>query len=270
MPEKSDERGGKRGGGGGVISDYPEAFKDGRDFIASGDVDHVSSRRASSTVDSQWKSFSDEFGDQPSYSDQEVLYKEWDASTGKVYGYIRTSNSGKINEQLYDPSSVGKTDEQIFTRTDRYGRLRDLETVRALDRNIESHTTPRDASYTRFCDANAIKSTYGLTDAQMSRLIGASGMTPRQLALLNRALTGKSSYSRSYTSTSGNRSLNAFQKYTFERKINVPKGTKAFAARNNSQESEVIFGRGMKTRITGITVRDDGHIVIHEMFDGYR
>ena len=267
-------RGPSKAGGGGAaggvpIEDFPEAFKDGKDFIASGEVEHEYSRRASASVDRQWKDFADEFGERP-WLDEDVLYKEFDPSTRRVYGYIRTSNSGKINELLYDPKNDGKTDEEIFTRKDRSGRLRDLETVRALDKNIESHSTPRDASYTRFCDSSTIKAAYGLTDSQFNMLMGAGGMSASQLSKLNKAFVGRSSFSKSYTSTSGNRSLNAFQKFTFERKINVPKGTKAFAARNNSQESEVIFGRGMKTKITGITVRDDGHIVIHEMFDGYR
>ena len=58
--------------------------------------------------------------------------------------------------------------------------------------------------------------------------------------------------------------------FILERKINVPKGTNAYAVKKNAQESEVIFGRNMKAKLSHISVSNDGHIVFHEVYDGYK
>ena len=177
---------------------------------------------------------------------------------------------------LYDPENAGKTDEQIFTRTDRRGALRDLQTVKTLDRLINNHQTAGDATYTRFTTPESIKSLYGLNDRQMAMLNGARSMTPAQMRALNRAFSGKTGYSAAYTSTSANRSMNAFgnmrerPNMTFERRLYMPGGTNAYAVGRNAQESEVIFGRHANTRLMRITIESDGHIVLHEMFTGYR
>lgn len=188
-----------------------------------------------------------------------------------VSGYVRTQNSFAINEILYDPNNAGKTITQMFKRKV------DRDTVKTLDKVISRNATPADASYTRFSSPNAIQATFGLTAKDMSILKNAKKLTPSELSLLSQKFEGTISHSKSYTSTSANRTLNAFSNpkatqskgFIFERKISVPKGTKAYAPKMNAQESEVIFGRGMQTRVTGITVSSDGHIVIHEMFDGY-
>lgn len=260
-----------------AITDFAEAFGAGKNFEKSGDVNH-STRTVSSSLQRQWDGYTDQFGIRPTTQEEKKIFKEWDNRTGQLYGYVRTSNSFAINKALYDPNNAGKTDAQIFTRKDRQGKLRDLETVRTMDKLIGSHKTPTDASYSRFGSANSIQATFGLSDAQMKLLSGAKNMTPAQLNQLNASLRGTSSYSAAYTSTSANRSMNAFkdprtrqaQGFNFERKISVPKGTNAFAVRNNTQESEIIFGRKMKTKLTGVSISKDGHIVIHEMFDGYK
>lgn len=156
--------------------------------------------------------------------------------------------------------------------------LRDLNTVRTMDKLINNHSTRSNAIYTRFADKGAIQSMYGLSDKQLNALLNAKNMNATQLGALNRVMANKTGYSRSYTSTSANRSMNAFSdlrahrsaNLVFERKLYVPSGTKAYAPQMNAQESEVIFGRNANTRLMKITVAADGHIVLHEMFTGYK
>lgn len=274
----------KAGGGGGggsfkpLQDDFPEAFVDGVDFQQSGDVDHQYSRSVSSSLQRQWDAFTAPYQTGITSADEAAMLKEWDPRTGALYGYVRTSNSFEINKALYDPKNDGLTDDQVFTRKDRYGVKRDLQTVQTLDKAINNHITQADASFTRFSSPNAVQHTFGLTDAQMSLLKQAGSMDSNQLAQLNKALQGKVSFSKAYTSTSANRSMNAFsnpnakqsQGFIFERKINTPKGTKAYAVRRNAQESETIFGRRLQTRLSHVSIASDGHIVLHEVFDGYK
>lgn len=257
--------------------DFPEAFRDGVDLAAAGWVNHVT-RTVSNTTQKQWDEFTASYEEGMTPGDYAQIMKDWEPSSDKVFGYVRTTNSGKINKALYDPANAGKTDEEIFTRTDKYGNLRDLQTVKTLDKAINNHVTQSDASYTRFCGSDAIQATFGLSNSEIAMLASAKSMNASQLASLNSALSGKTSYSNAYTSTSANRSMNAFSNpnasqssgWVFERKINVQKGTKAFAVRRNAQESEVIFGRKMETRLTGVSIGSDGHIVLHETFVGYK
>lgn len=268
---------GKKSGGGAPAApqDFPEAFAPRKDFQAVGGVDH-SARTVSRTTQGEWDQYSASMNSGISTTDENAIMRQFSNTPNSqgayVTGYVRTQNSFAINAALYDPANDGKTDAQIFKRA------ADRRTVKALDKAINNHTTPADASYTRFCSPNAIQATFGLTAADMQVLQNATSMTPSQLAKLNRSLAGSKSSSKAYTSTSANRSLNAFSNpnakqskgFIFERKISVPKGTKAYAPKKNAQESEVIFGRGMSTKLTGISVSSDGHIVIHEMFDGYK
>lgn len=258
----------KAGGGGGTAQDFPEAFAPGKDFQAVGGVDHVA-RTVSRTTQSEWEQYANSMYANVSASDEAAIMT---AGYGTLKGYVRTSNSFAINAAFYDPNNAGKSINQIFKRK------ADRDTVKALDKAIDNHVTPADASYTRFSSPNGLQGALGLSNAQMAMLAQAPNMSASQLRQLNRALSGTVSSSASYTSVSANRTLNAFSNPTakqskgfiYERKISVPKGTKAYAPRRNAQESEVIFGRGMSTKVTGVSVASDGHIVIHEMFDGYK
>ncbi len=270
---------GRKAGGGGTSTpqDFPEAFAPGKDFQAVGGVDH-NRRTVSRTTQGEWDQYSASMNSGVSVADENSIMGRRNFSIAPnangdyTVGYVRTNNSFAINQALYDPANAGKTDAQIFNRTV------DRKTVKAMDKAINNHVTPADASYTRFCSPNAIQATFGLSAADLQTLQNASSMTPSQLAKLNRFFKDSKSVSNAYTSTSANRTLNAFSNptasqsrgFVFERKISVPKGTNAYAPKKNAQESEVIFGRGMKTKLTGITVSSDGHIVLHEMFDGYK
>ena len=257
--------GGRKSSG---VSDFAEAFAPGKDFVSVNGVNHQA-RTVSRTTQQEWDQYSASMNTGITAADEAAIMT---AGYGTLRGYVRTSNSFAINAALYDPTNAGKTDAQIFKKK------ADRDTVKALDKAINNNVTPNDVSYTRFSSPSAVQATFGLSNAQMAMLKQATSMNSSQLALLNKALGGSVSHSKAYTSTSANRTLNAFSNPTapqsrgfiFERRINVPKGTKAYAPRKNAQESEVIFGRGVQTRLTGITINTDGHIVLHETFDGYK
>lgn len=258
------------GGGGGAQQNFPEAFAPGKDFGAVGGVDHVA-RTVSRTTQREWDQFAAPYQTGVTAADEAAIARDWSPSGG-LTGYVRTQNSFSINSALYDPDNAGKSVDQIFSRQS------DVKTVKTLDRLIDNHTTQADASYTRFCSASAVQATFGLTNKQMAMLKRAPSMTPAEIAQLNKSLRGVTSYSAAFTSTSANRSLNAFSNpnakqskgFIFERKINAKAGTKAYSPRFNAQESEVIFGRGMTTKNPVISVTNDGHILISETFVGYR
>lgn len=258
------------GGAGGGAQDFPEAFAPGKDFQAVGGVDH-NARTVSRTTQREWDQFSAPYQTGVTQADEDAIMRDWSPRNG-LTGYVRTQNSFAINKVLYDPANDGKSVDQMFSKQS------DRKTVKTMDKLIDSHTTQSDGSYTRFCGSNALQSTYGLTDTQMQTLMQAPGMNKRQIGQLSKAMSGSKGFNPAYTSTSANRTLNAFSNpsapqskgFIFERKISVKAGTKAFAPRKNAQESEVIFGRRAQTKITGISVANDGHIVIHEVFTGYR
>lgn len=268
--------GGSGGGGGSAnqVQDFPEAFAPGKDFQAVGGVNH-DARTVSRMTQAEWDQFANSMNNGVTAADENVMMREWSSTPNSqgayVSGYVRTQNAFAINAALYDPNNAGKTDAQIFKRKV------DRDTVKALDKSINNNVTQADGAFTRFSSPNAVQATLGLSNAQMAMLRQAPNMNSSQLSNLSAALRGSVSYSKAYTSTSANRSLNAFSNpnarqskgFIFERKINVPKGTKAWAPRRNAQESEVIFGRGMKTVLTGVSVSADGHIVLHENFTGY-
>ena len=260
-------------GGAGGGKDFPEAFAPGKDFQAVGGVNHTA-RTVSRTTQGEWDQFSVPMSQGVTATDEAAIMRDWSPTPNSegayVTGYVRTQNAFAINKALYDPNNAGKSDAQIFSRA------ADRKTVKAMDKAINSNTTQADGSYTRYCSPDAVQATFGLSNSQMAMVQQAQSMSPAQLRQLNRALSGSQSHTRAYTSTSANRSLNAFSNpnapqskgFTFERRINVPKGTKAFAPRKNAQESEVIFGRGMTTKLTGISVSGT-HIIMHESFVGY-
>ena len=261
------------GGGGGSAGgqtqrqDFKEAFQPGKDYEAVGGVDH-DVRTVSRTTQAEWDAYASLFGSDISSADERALMKDWDGRN--LYGYIRTTNGMAINKQLCD--NQGKTPDQIFSKRTKQGK-NDRATVDALDRAINSHTTPADGMYYRFCNQASLQRSYGLSSAEISQIMNAPNMTPSQLAQLNSALRGSRSTNPGYTSVSANRSLNAFKNptkkqsvgYTIERRISVPGGTNAYAPKRNAQESEVIFGRNMSLNFSHISV-EGRHIVVHEYY----
>lgn len=274
MGRGSSGAAGGGGGGGGSAAvtrqDFPEAMAPGKDFQAVGGVDH-NARTVSRTTQREWDQFTAAYQTGVTAADEAAIMRDWTPQNG-LTGYVRTQNAFNINATLYDPANDGKTVDQMFSRS------ADRKTVKTMDRLIDTHQTQADASYTRYCSANAIQAAFGLSNQQMALLQQAPKMTPSQIAQLNKSLRNEKSFSAAFTSTSANKTLNAFSNpnapqsrgFIFQRVLNVPKGTKAFAVRKNAQESEVIFGRRLQTKDPWISVSSDGHIVIHETYDGYR
>ena len=201
-------------------------------------------------------------------AEEQVLYKSW-ADDGHPSGYIKTGNSFRINEKFYDPKNDGKTLEELFPRTDRNGTKIDIRTIRTMDKVIAQNTTKRNAIFTRYTTDNALKSVFGFTEEQVDDIVryAFTGQDDK-LREISEGFKGRTSYSKSYTSTSANKHANVFQHQTFERRIYVPEGTNAFACKKNPVESETVFGRGMKTSLMKITHEGD-HIVLHEYMEGY-
>lgn len=267
MGRGTSKAGGGGGAGGKPIQDFPEAFAPGKDFESVGGVDH-DARTVSRMTQREWDDYAEQFGADPTAAEDAAMYKEWDWSNGNLYGYFRTTNAMEINKQFYQ--NPDKTVDEIFDKNTKQGR-KDLETVHTIDKMINSHTTPNDGTYYRFCNQASLQRSYGLSDAQMNLIMQAPNMSQKQLASLNSALQGSRASSAGYTSVSANRSLNAFKNpsakqskgYTIERRIGIKKGTKGFATKGNAQESEVIFGRNFGVNFSHITV-EGNHIVVHE------
>lgn len=254
---------------GGVIQDYPEAFSPGKDYQAVNGVDH-NARTVSRTTQREWDQYATPMSNGVTASDDTNIMRQFcntpNADGDYVSGYVRTRNSFTMNKALYDPNNAGKTPNQIFTRSE------DRATIRSLDKAINNNVTQADGCYTRFCTAESLQKAFGFSDADMAMITKAGKLSPARLSQLNQALSGSKSTSPAYTSTSANRTLNAFSNkktYPIERRVNVPKGTKAYAPLGNAQESEVLFGRNMGTDFGGISIASDGHIVIHEVYNGY-
>ena len=258
------------GGAGGMmqqqqVQEFPEAFAPGKDFEAVGGVDHTY-RTVSNMTQQEWDDYASKYGADISSSDEYNLMKDWDGVN--LYGYIRTTNAMELNKQFNQ--NPGKTPDEIFNSRTKQGK-RDLATVDALDRAINSHSTPTDGSYYRFCNPASLQRSYGLSNAQLNMILQAPNMSKSQLATLNASMRGYRASSHGYTSVSANRSLNAFKDpsakqskgYTIERRISVKKGTKAYAPKRNAQESEVIFGRNFNVNFSHISV-EGNHIIVHE------
>jgi len=210
----------------------------------------------------RWEEFARPFETGVTEADKAAVMHDGD------YGYFMTRNSYYINSQLYAPENKDKTLEEIFTRQDKDGVYRDLETVKALDRMIASHQTAEDAVYTRYVDKNGLSGIFGFSEAQIKRLQNAAKLDPAKLQKLNNSFAGKTSFSRAYTSTSAAKDKTVSDRPGwFERRLYVPKGTNAYAPTEARWEAETVFGRNLRTRIMKVDVSDDGRVVIHEMVE---
>lgn len=212
------------------------------------------------------KDFAGDFKVTP--EEEKIIYKSW-SDDGHPQGYVKTGNSFRINEKFYNPQNDGKTLEEMFPRENRKGEKVDIRTIRTLDKLIDQNKTKRNAIFTRYTNDEALKSVFGFTDDQLRYMRRfANERNAAKMKELSDGLKGRSSSSKSYTSTSANREANVFKGSLFERRIYVPAGTNAFACKENPVESETVFGRGMKTSLMKITY-EGNHIVLHEYMDGY-
>ena len=263
------------------IPDWKAAFDPDSDYESSGDVDHTN-RVVSPMLQRRWDAFAAAYQTGVTLADEDAMYKDYDWRADELYGYFRTFNAMEINKALI--KNPDKAISDIFKDPDPNNPSerdwrKDINTVNTLDRVVSAHQTQSDAYYLRYCTESSLKRAFGFSDAQMAQIhqiIQARGADATQLKALGATMADSTSFSRGYTSTSANRSMNAFkygktrkgQPYSIERRLYVPKGTNAYAPRKNAQESEVLFGRNLHTRFLGMSY-EKGHVVIHEMFDGY-
>lgn len=246
-----------------TVKNFPEGFSNSK--LTPGAYYSLPNRERNK-IRKDWDSYVDSFGTPLKKKEADLIDGHDFVNGTPRRGYTRSENSYKINKALNDPQNVGKADSAIFDR-------KDLATVNALDNAIKTHTTPSDAHYTRFCSVGSLKNSCGLTDAQIGMINQVlNNPTDKNIGQLSKALSGSRLTSRGYTSTSANRNLNEFSKtpaLKVERQIHAPKGTNAYASKINFRESEVVFGRNLKTNVTGVSVSSDGHLVIHESYVGY-
>lgn len=190
----------------------------------------------------KWNSFRQSFGS-VGHVEENIIESE----------YTGTGKSFALNRKLYN----GKEDELTMAQKG---------TMMALDKAISEHHTPSNAVYTRYSSKDAIQGILGLSDSQMSQLLGIPSFSNSDMALLNKAVGGTETLSKGYNSTSAIKQ-HLFSNQLFRREISVPKGTNAYCSKNRS-EHEVIFGRNMKTVLDHISY-DGQNIVLHEKFLGY-
>ena len=127
------------------------------------------------------------------------------------------------------------------------------KTAEALDNLIASTTINKDMVVDRWGGVNSLSYLGITTDLPLGR-IGHSfvtkGLDLEDIKSQVDNLVGTVMVDKGYMSASASSDLNIFQGSDIKFSINVKKGTHAFVT-DNLSESEVIFGRGSKTEITG-------------------
>lgn len=127
------------------------------------------------------------------------------------------------------------------------------KTSEALDNLIASTTINKDMVVDRWGGVNSLGSLGITTDLPLER-IGHSfvtkGIDLDSLKSQVDNLVGTVMVDKGYMSASASGELNVFRGSDIKFSINVKKGTHAFVT-DNLSESEIIFGRGSKTEITG-------------------
>lgn len=127
------------------------------------------------------------------------------------------------------------------------------KTAEALDNLIASTTINKDMVVDRWGGVNSLSYLGITTDLPLGR-IGHSfvtkGLDLEDIKSQVDNLVGTVMVDKGYMSASASSDLNIFQGSDIKFSINVKKGTHAFVT-DNLSESEIIFGRGSKTEITG-------------------
>lgn len=127
------------------------------------------------------------------------------------------------------------------------------KTAEALDNLIASTTINKDMVVDRWGGVNSLSYLGITTDLPLGR-VGHSfvtkGLDLEDIKSQVDNLVGTVMVDKGYMSASASSDLNIFQGSDIKFSINVKNGTHAFVT-DNLSESEVIFGRGSKTEITG-------------------
>lgn len=153
-------------------------------------------------------------------------------------GYIRTSNSFKMNAALRNKTTGALSDD-------------DKKTISTLKRVILNNATDRDIILDRYVDANYIKSNFGFNP-------GDSGSIEELVNRLSEEFKGALLVDNGFVSTSFSEE-NVFTWRPIKLKIHAPKGTNMFATRNYA-ESEVILNTETKMKLISATKNNNNQI----------
>ena len=167
-------------------------------------------------------------------------------------GYIRTSNSFKINRCFRQNYIVGDIDERIVSKLKSNGLTDDdVETIKYLDKIISEHKIPVPFRVTRYVKEDSLTHIFGETiDGSSNKEIVDSILKSKRVIQTDPA----------YLSASTNESQNVFTHFDVKLEIEVPPET-PFMLTRNFDESEVIFGRS--TGLKFISAQEkDGYVVI--------
>lgn len=205
---------------------------------------------AYSGTEAAWGDFAKSFQNGVSDADRDLLIVH---GRNHDEGFFASSESQIINSDFAENPT--KTPEDLFSG-ERY------RTVMALEKAINNNSTKSDGAYSRFVSDGEISNLYGLSAAEVRAL-------HNDPSSFNTNWAGRTAVQHSYTETSASRDLNFWSSLmNTERRISVPKGTKAYAHPDMGDESEVIFARKMKTKLIGVS-KEGGTLVFHEAFVGY-
>ena len=187
----------------------------------------------------------------------------WARGTGwdKDKGYIRTSNSFKINGALRDIKHDGQyaitgdvSLADITKCADMFGKKLnkdDVKTIKVMDMIIQGNPSPMPIRFSRFVDENAIEN-----------------MTKMKLTDIEKAVKAKkavTTHDHGFMSLSTDAEANVFKTsrdYMLE--IEAPKGTPMYITKNTA-ESEAILGRGTKMEIVEIREEFNGYNNSHKL-----
>lgn len=178
-----------------------------------------------------------------------VQNAEWSKNINK---YWRTGDSSFLVDYHFRGKVTKKKAQQLAQES-----LQGIKkTSHALDSLIGSTKLDQDMVVSRWGGINSLGSLGISSDLYTGRVGHAfvtQGLDLDDIKKRVDNLIGTTMVDNGYMSASACGDLNVFQGSDIKFTINVPKGTNAFVT-DNTMESEVIFGRGTKTEITGCRI----------------
>jgi len=193
------------------------------------------------------------------------LYRQVTSSTSNRYSYVQNADWSKNMNQLYrtgdssflvDYFHMGRVSKTEAERLAKQAEAGLKKTASAMDTLISRSTINQDMAVTRWGGVNSLRALGIKSDLPLGR-VGHSfvteGLDLQAIQNQVQGMVGSVMVDNGYMSASVSESLNVFQGSDIKFTINVPKGTHAFIT-DNLEESEIVFGRGTKTEITGCRV----------------
>lgn len=173
-------------------------------------------------------------------------------------GYVRTSNSFRINEAFRKSGIVGPIGPKESAKLMSLRASQDdLKTIRLLDKKVASFSLPVPIRVTRYVQQPALDSIFGQS---------FSGKGLSQVAVQLNQGGAVIKPDPAFLSASTNEALNVFTYYDAKFEIEVPPGMSMYFT-DNYDESEVIFPRSSKmvfisARMEAAPGRRSGQLVI--------